>query len=155
MNTAFKLTDSQDAPEPSLVLLFEQQHNIKMPSQLLEFWISYGNGGSPTQNFYYKVPTLETDCDLVAIYGLGHSDKYYNLDSRWDLNREYLPKEMLPFGRDSFGSLLCLSLSSMLDTTVYYWDWCSIADRHKATSCHWAANSLDDFVASLRIAEDS
>lgn len=111
-------------PELTQELLdrFREETLVRVPSQLIEFWKTYGNGGilqSPivleVQDTKGRVEQVEID----SVVGLYHPQKYLAMEKWLDVIPRHLP--LLPFASDGIGGQFGVSICAETEGSIFHY----------------------------------
>ena len=135
---------------------FEQQINVKLPKNYVEFLLLY-NGGRFKQEVYSMIEPIYgtsgvSEGGISWFYTLAE-DYHYNLFKNYQTFKKRIPKELIPIGSDSCGNQICLAVGGDNYGKVYFWnhDWENDDDEQEPdySNVYLIANNFTEFVNKL------
>lgn len=135
------------------IVALEQQINIRLPKDYVEFLLRY-NGGRPKKNscdLIEVIDTIETTCGISWFYTLAE-DYNYNLFENYQIFLNRMPKELIPIASDGCGNQICLAVQGDNYGKVYFWDHDWEHDEGEEPTyrnIYLIANSFTEFVNKL------
>ncbi len=118
---SLKIIKTKNPPDKAHINAVEKRLGQTLPAAYLKH-IHKHNGGRPQPNgFYFYADDGSKDEALVAwFFSIGQGG-YEDLEETLDDFDGRVPRNLMPFGRDPGGSLLCLCLSGEHQGKVYFW----------------------------------
>ena len=96
---------------------FEQEYDIALPKQYVEFLIEY-NGGFP-QESGFKISDDEGESLVNKFYGIG--DMKSNLGKVFEILEGEIPEDFISIANDPAGNEILLGVSGEYQGKVYFW----------------------------------
>ena len=132
---------------------FERRTGLKFPPQYRAWLLRYNGGRPEPKGFRYKYESGPyTDSCVAWFFNLGDA-KYERLEGELRVYKnpddKRLPDELIPFARDPFGNLICISMCGENQGKVYFWDHEEEDTPPSYRNCHLIADSFDEFIAAL------
>lgn len=96
---------------------FEQECDIALPKQYVEFLLEY-NGGFP-QESGFKISDDEGESLVNKFYGIG--DMKSNLGKVFEILEDEIPEDFISIANDPAGNEILLGVSGEYQGKVYFW----------------------------------
>ncbi|MBS1700418.1 MAG: SMI1/KNR4 family protein [Armatimonadetes bacterium] len=116
------MTNQGPQVSSDLIAKFETEFQVLIPRALVEFWVTYGNGGYPDADpCKVPIPTSYSDEEyslVHGVYGVYHLTDYFSLG----LATTILPTslDVLPFAYDEGTGTFVVSTSDLDNGRVYH-----------------------------------
>ena len=136
-------------PSAEEISLFERRWELRAPSSLRQFWLTYGGGVPDASNEFYPVPlSFEKFHQEYGSEGIGVAwflgiTEELSVDTmmRTLSNSDQLERERLLFAGDGCGNYLMVATDRKSNNTVFFWD--------HAMGEFAIAHTFDDFLNAL------
>lgn len=141
-----KIYGSHDNLSLEQIEIFENENNIKLTEQYINFLLKW-NGGKVTPNLF-KISNEQGPSVLNVFYGIG--DMYDNLTDFIEIMDERLPVGFIPIGDDPSGNVICLGTKEPYYDKIYFWDHeHEPEDADDMSNMYFLANGIDEFLYNL------
>ncbi|MDF1508150.1 SMI1/KNR4 family protein [Robertmurraya sp. DFI.2.37] len=141
-----KIYDSHDNLSLEQIETFENENNIKLTEQYINFLLKW-NGGKVIPNTF-MISTEQGPSVLNVFYGIG--DMYDNLTDFIEIMDERLPVGFIPIGDDPSGNVICLGTKDPYYDKIYFWDHeQEPEDPNDMSNMYFLANGIDEFLDNL------
>lgn len=155
MNEKINFTDRHRPAKTEDIRDFEQQSQVHLPKDYIEFLMS-ANGGVPTSNLVYPIEGMPNNPygSLQLLFGLRVGRRHFELTDDNALYKGGIPRGLVLIGTNGSGDYICLDLRES-HGKVAFWD-----KRHFWGTGEWresdlypVAASFGGFLESLRVAD--
>lgn len=141
-----KIYGSHDNLSLEQIEVFENENNIKLTEQYVNFLLKW-NGGKVIPNLF-MISNEQGPSVLNVFYGIG--DMYDNLTDFIDIMDERLAEGFIPIGDDPSGNVICLGTKEPYYDKIYFWDHeQEPEDPDDMSNMYFLANSIDEFLDNL------
>ncbi|MDG5471434.1 SMI1/KNR4 family protein [Jeotgalibacillus sp. ET6] len=141
-----KIYGSHDNLSLEQIEIFENENNIKLTEQYMNFLLKW-NGGKVIPNLF-KISNEQGPSVLNVFYGIG--DMYDNLTDFIEIMDERLPVGFIPIGDDPSGNVICLGTKEPYYDKIYFWDHeQEPEDPDDMSNMYFLANDIDEFLDNL------
>lgn len=123
---------------------FEQEYDISLPKQYVEFLLEY-NGGFP-QESGFKISDDEGESLVNRFYGIG--DMKSNLGKVYDVLEGEIPEDFISIANDPAGNEILLGVSGEYRGKVYFWIH-DMESEEEMDNMFILANSFYEFFDNL------
>ena len=135
---------------PDQIADFERRHGITIPEPFQRFMAGPGNGGRPTPQDTFDIPTRrnnEQDCISVFDTLTRKSESEpSSLELSFQILQGRIPDETLPLASCGCGDSLLIYWTGPRSGEVWIWDH---EDEGSGDNIYFVAATLDDLLASL------
>ncbi|MCC5803778.1 SMI1/KNR4 family protein [Rossellomorea vietnamensis] len=141
-----KIYDSHDNLSLEQIEVFENDNNIKLTEQYINFLLKW-NGGKVRPNLF-MISKEQGPSVLNVFYGIG--DMYDNLTDFIEIMDERLPVGFIPIGEDPSGNVICLGTKEPYYDKIYFWDHEKEPENpDDMSNMYFLANGIEEFLDSL------
>ena len=143
-----KIYGSHDNLSLVQIEIFENENNIKLTEQYINFLLKW-NGGKVIPNLF-MISNEQGPSVLNVFYGIG--DMYDNLTDFIEIMDERLPVGFIPIGDDPSGNVICLGTKEPYYDKIYFWDHeQEPEDPDDMSNMYFLANGIDEFLDNLYV----
>ncbi|WP_200416165.1 SMI1/KNR4 family protein [Virgibacillus salexigens] len=141
-----KIYSSHDNLSLEQIEIFENENNIKLTEQYINFLLKW-NGGKVIPNLF-MISNEQGPSVLNVFYGIGNM--YDNLTDFIEIMDERLPVGFIPIGDDPSGNVICLGTKEPYYDKIYFWDHeQEPEDPDDMSNMYFLANSINEFLDNL------
>lgn len=141
-----KIYGSHDNLSLEQIEIFENENNIKLTEQYINFLLKW-NGGKVIPNLF-MISNEQGPSVLNVFYGIG--DMYDNLTDFIEIMDERLAVGFIPIGDDPSGNVICLGIKEPYYDKIYFWDHeQEPEDPDDMSNMYFLANGIDEFLDNL------
>lgn len=141
-----KIYGSHDNLSLKQIEIFENENNIKLTEQYINFLLKW-NGGKVIPNLF-MISTEQGPSVLNVFYGIG--DMYDNLTDFIEIMDERLPVGFIPIGDDPSGNVICLGTKDPYYDKIYFWDHeQEPEDPDDMSNMYFLADGINEFLDNL------
>ncbi|GGJ55158.1 SMI1/KNR4 family protein [Virgibacillus salexigens] len=141
-----KIYSSHDNLSLEQIEIFENENNIKLTEQYINFLLIW-NGGKVIPNLF-MISNEQGPSVLNVFYGIGNM--YDNLTDFIEIMDERLPVGFIPIGDDPSGNVICLGTKEPYYDKIYFWDHeQEPEDPDDMSNMYFLANSINEFLDNL------
>jgi hypothetical protein len=143
------------------IVAFEERIKAKLPDDYVEFLLEV-NGGQTSRNhrvFAIRLSKSATDeTSLNSLNSLDDPDPQFDLASRWEFERQWLPAEVIPVGYDDGGGTVVLVVTGARRGQIWFLDGVDRRPEDANPRVEWfdrrdvaqVAGSFREFLHSLK-----
>lgn len=141
-----KIYGSHDNLSLEQIEIFENENNIKLTEQYINFLLKW-NGGKVVPNLF-MISNEQGPSVLNVFYGIGNM--YDNLTDYIEIMDERLPEGFIPIGDDPSGNVICLGTKKPYYDKIYFWDHEQEPENpDDMSNMYFLANDIDEFLNNL------
>ncbi|MFB1052218.1 SMI1/KNR4 family protein [Paraliobacillus sp. JSM ZJ581] len=141
-----KIYGSHDNLSLEQIKIFENENNIKLTEQYINFLLKW-NGGKVIPNLFI-ISEDQGPSVLNVFYGIG--DMYDNLTDFIEIMDERLPVGFIPIGDDPSGNVICLGTKEPYYDKIYFWDHEQEPEApDDMSNMFFLANGIYEFLGNL------
>lgn len=105
------------APTAAELVAFERRHSIELPPRYRDLLLTFTGG--PPEGCDFWIPALEEHRPLRELYPLTSASDGADLEGCIDWV-EFIPRELVAFADDGYGSWFCLGVRGPTPGEVFY-----------------------------------
>ncbi len=139
MKENFKWLRSCGKASPAFIKEIEDIFNIKYPQKYKEYVLLF-NGSVPAKKFFL---VSGEECKFNRLINFDKTIDW-NFFERISFIKNKLPNNIIPFGDDSFGNLICFDFNNNIEPKIVFWE-------HELNKTIYLEKDFNSFIGSLTL----